>query len=73
MSGAGGKWTLYHHEPTSLIITGAVDDLWVKPSNELIVVDPQRAEKPDVSEHVPVEDKKVPGNSKNSRNKIALE
>jgi hypothetical protein len=29
----------YHHEPTNFIITGAVDDLWIKPSGELIVVD----------------------------------
>jgi hypothetical protein len=28
-----------HHEPTNLIIFGAVDDLWVNPAGELIVVD----------------------------------
>lgn len=27
------------HEPTNLLIFGAVDDVWVTPSNELIVVD----------------------------------
>ena len=29
----------YHHEPTGFIITGAIDDLWVKPAGELIVTD----------------------------------
>jgi len=29
----------YHHEPTNLIITGAVDDVWVNPKGELMVVD----------------------------------
>lgn len=29
----------YHHEPTNFIITGAVDDLWINPKGELIVVD----------------------------------
>lgn len=29
----------YHHKPTNLIITGAVDDVWVNPKGELIVVD----------------------------------
>lgn len=29
----------YHHEPTNFIITGAVDDLWQKPTGEIIVVD----------------------------------
>lgn len=29
----------YYHQPTNLIITGAVDDLWVNPKGELIVVD----------------------------------
>lgn len=29
----------YHHEPTNLIITGAIDDLWLNPTGELIVVD----------------------------------
>lgn len=29
----------YLHEPTNLIITGAVDDIWVNPKGELIVVD----------------------------------
>lgn len=29
----------YHHKPTNFIITGAVDDVWVNPKGELIVVD----------------------------------
>ena len=29
----------YHHRPTNLIITGAVDDLWVNPAGEVMVVD----------------------------------
>lgn len=29
----------YHHVPTNFIITGAVDDLWVTPTGQLIVVD----------------------------------
>jgi hypothetical protein len=29
----------YHHMPTNFIVTGAVDDLWVTPEQELIVVD----------------------------------
>ena len=29
----------YLHEPTNLIITGAVDDIWINPKGELIVVD----------------------------------
>jgi len=29
----------YLHEPTNLLIFGAVDDIWVTPENELIVVD----------------------------------
>jgi RecB family exonuclease len=29
----------YLHEPTNLIISGAVDDLWINPAGELIVVD----------------------------------
>ena len=29
----------YHHKPTNLILTGAVDDLWVTPERKLIVVD----------------------------------
>ncbi len=33
------KGVQYLHEPTNLIITGAIDDLWVKPSGELIVLD----------------------------------
>ncbi|MCR4284038.1 MAG: PD-(D/E)XK nuclease family protein [Parcubacteria group bacterium] len=29
----------YHHKPSNFIVTGAVDDIWVSPSGELIVVD----------------------------------
>jgi RecB family exonuclease len=29
----------YHHEPTNLIITGAIDDLWINPAGELMVAD----------------------------------
>src|SRR5207249_3771619 len=29
----------YVHEPTNLLITGGVDDVWVKPNKELIIVD----------------------------------
>lgn len=29
----------YHHEATNLIVTGAVDDLWINEKEELIVVD----------------------------------
>lgn len=28
-----------HHKPTNLLITGAVDDVWQTPTNELIIVD----------------------------------
>jgi hypothetical protein len=33
------KGITYHHEPTNLIISGAVDDIWVNPKGELIIVD----------------------------------
>lgn len=33
------KGIQYLHEPTNLLITGAVDDIWVNPQEELIVVD----------------------------------
>ena len=33
------KGVQYHHQPTNFIVTGAVDDIWVNPKNELIVVD----------------------------------
>ena len=33
------KGVQFHHEPTNLIITGAVDDIWVQPDGELIVAD----------------------------------
>ncbi|OGQ23531.1 MAG: hypothetical protein A3I05_08705 [Deltaproteobacteria bacterium RIFCSPLOWO2_02_FULL_44_10] len=29
----------HHHKPTNFIITGAIDDLWVNPAGQLIVVD----------------------------------
>jgi hypothetical protein len=29
----------FHHKPTGFLITGAVDDIWVNPQGELIVVD----------------------------------
>ena len=29
----------YHHKPTNFTITGAIDDLWVNPAGQLIVVD----------------------------------
>ncbi len=33
------KGVQYLHEPTNLLITGAVDDVWINPAGELIVVD----------------------------------
>jgi RecB family exonuclease len=33
------KGVQYYHQPTNLVITGAVDDIWINPSKELIVVD----------------------------------
>lgn len=33
------KGLRYLHEPTNLLITGAIDDIWVTPKGELIVVD----------------------------------
>lgn len=33
------KGVQYLHTPTNLLITGAVDDIWVNPKKELIVVD----------------------------------
>ncbi len=33
------KGVQYLHEPTNLLITGAVDDIWINPAGELIVVD----------------------------------
>jgi RecB family exonuclease len=29
----------YFHEPTNLLITGAIDDIWVDPKGKLLVVD----------------------------------
>jgi RecB family exonuclease len=36
---ANFKGVQYLHEPTNFIVTGAVDDLWVTSTSELIVVD----------------------------------
>ena len=33
------KGVRYHHEPTNLLITGAVDDIWETPEKNLVVVD----------------------------------
>ncbi len=33
------KGMQYHHKSTNFIITGAIDDLWVNPAGQLIVVD----------------------------------
>ncbi|MGH2612584.1 MAG: PD-(D/E)XK nuclease family protein [Rhabdochlamydiaceae bacterium] len=33
------KGLQYTHEPTDFIVTGAIDDLWINPDGELIVVD----------------------------------
>ncbi len=33
------KGVQYHHKPTNLLITGAVDDIWVDPKGKLLVVD----------------------------------
>ena len=33
------KGVRFLHEPTNLLITGAVDDIWQNPTGELIVVD----------------------------------
>ncbi len=33
------KGVQYHHEPTNLLITGAVDDIWIDPEGKIIVVD----------------------------------
>lgn len=33
------KGIQFHHKPTNLIITGAIDDLWINSSDEYIVVD----------------------------------
>lgn len=33
------KGIQYHHQKTNFIIFGAIDDIWVTPSNELIIVD----------------------------------
>lgn len=33
------KGVRVHHKPTNFIITGAIDDLWINPNGELIIVD----------------------------------
>ena len=33
------KGVQFHHEMTNLIITGAIDDVWINPQKELLVVD----------------------------------
>jgi len=29
----------YHHKPTNLVIRGGIDDVWIKPNEELVIVD----------------------------------
>src|SRR3972149_4157143 len=29
----------YHHQPTNFVVSGAIDDVWINPSGELIIVD----------------------------------
>ena len=42
------------HEPTNLLIFGAVDDIWIMPNGELIVVDYKAtAKKSEVSHTMP--------------------
>jgi len=41
------KGVQYLHEPTNLLITGAVDDIWVNKDDELIVVDYKATSKTD--------------------------
>lgn len=38
----------YHHRPTNLIITGAIDDLWINSREEYIVVDYKATSKEEV-------------------------
>lgn len=38
----------YHHQPTNLIITGAIDDLWINSRDEYIVVDYKATSKEEV-------------------------
>lgn len=38
----------HHHEPTNLIITGAIDDLWINSRDEYIVVDYKATSKDEV-------------------------
>lgn len=33
------RGVMYHHKATNLIVSGGIDDVWVKPDGELIVVD----------------------------------
>lgn len=41
------KGIQYHHKPTNLIITGAIDDIWMEPQGELFVVDYKATSKED--------------------------
>ncbi len=36
----------HNHNPTGLVVSGAIDDLWVRPDNTLIVVDYKSTSKP---------------------------
>lgn len=38
----------YHHQPTNLIITGAIDDLWINSRDEYVVVDYKATSKDEV-------------------------
>lgn len=40
------KGVQYHHKPTNFIMTGAVDDLWVDKTGEIVVVDYKATSKP---------------------------
>ena len=37
------KGIQFHHKPANLLITGAIDDLWVNPKGELIIADYKEA------------------------------
>ncbi|MBL7045541.1 MAG: PD-(D/E)XK nuclease family protein [Parcubacteria group bacterium] len=41
------KGAQYKHEPTGLVVSGAVDDIWVKPNGELIIADYKATSKND--------------------------
>lgn len=40
------KGIQYHHPATNFIITGAIDDLWINPKGEIIIVDYKATSKP---------------------------